>query len=72
MQQPQRRLEHCKKIAPYRHGYFAVRVGHRRLHPLDIPIAEIAPEEVINNVRGIMKTKILQCIVDRGDGLRQP
>ena len=72
MQQPQRRLEHCKKIAPRRYGYFSVRVGHRRLHPLDIPIAEIAPEEVIDDVRGVMKTKILQRIIDPGDGFSQP
>ena len=50
----------------------SIRVRHRRFDPLDIPIAKIAPEEVIDDVRGLVKAEILERVVDRGDGLGQP
>src|ERR1700680_4428230 len=72
MQQQQRRFEYGEKIAPCRHRDSAIRIRHSRLHPLDIPIAEIAPEEVIDDMRGFVKTEILQRVIDRGYGLGKP
>src|SRR5580704_17147229 len=72
MQQAQGCLEYGEEVAPCRDGDSAIRIGHGRLHPLDIPIAEIVPEEVINDVRGFVKTEILQRVINRGNDLSKP
>ena len=72
MQQPQRRLEHRKNIAPRRQRNFAIRVSELRLHPLDVPIAEIAPEKLIDRLASLVKTEILERIVHFACHRRKP
>ena len=70
MEQPQRALESREKIFPCGGGLCTVRGNEFRLHPLDVPVAEVAPEEVIDDVRGFVKTKMLERVVHlrRGAG----
>ena len=63
MQQTQRRIERGENIAPRRERDLAIGCGELRLHPLDIPVAEIAPEEVVNRLAGFVEAEILERLV---------
>src|SRR5437879_9443407 len=72
MEEPQRRLEDGKQVAPRRDSHLAVGRAELRLHPLDIPVAEVAPEKVIDDVGGLMEAEIPQGLVDLFSDARRP
>ena len=72
MQQAQRRFHRGENIAPRGYRGVLVRAGQLRLDPLDIPIAEIAPEEVINDVRRFVEAKFFERFVNFGRDVREP
>ncbi len=48
---------------------FAVRVGELRLDPLDVPVAEISPEKLVDGLAGLVEAEIFEGFVClRGDG----
>ena len=72
MQQAQRGIEGRENIAPRRQRDFAVGVGELRLDPLDVPVAEIAPEKVVDVWQASWKRKCLERVVDLcGNGDRR-
>src|SRR5437899_12851709 len=72
MEEPQRRLEDGKQVAPRRDSHLAVGRAELRLHPLDIPVAEVAPEKVIDDMGGLMEAGIPQGLVDLFSDARGP
>src|SRR5271170_3974243 len=72
MEQAQGCVECGENISPRGERDFAIGRGQLRLDPLDVPIAEIAPEKLVGCLAGFVKTEMLESILNlRGDG-RQP
>jgi hypothetical protein len=62
MQQMQRRFEHPREVDPSGRGLIAGGFTRNlRLDPLDVPIAELVPEEVIDLERGLVKAEFGEC-----------
>src|ERR1700722_19367537 len=72
MEQPQRSLESGEQILPRGCRFRAVCRRQLRLHPFDVPVAEVAPEEVVHDIRRFMKSEMLQCVVYLQRGTGQP
>ena len=60
MQQPQRRIERRKQILPCDDRTLAVRILQFRLHPLDVPVAEVAPKELVHTLGRFMEPVVAQ------------
>ncbi len=60
MEQAQRVIQRRENIAPCGDCDFAVRVGQLRLHPLDVPVAEIAPEKLVDRLAGFVKAEVFE------------
>src|SRR5450432_787406 len=71
MQQPQRRLKSREKVLPGHLRFVAVGIEEVRLYPLDVPIAKIAPEELIDRLGRFVKAVVGQRIVDYLNGFRK-
>ena len=69
MQQPQARLEREQNGLGGPRPRRLSRQG--RLRELDVPVAELVPEEVVERVAGPVEAKLLEGLVDRGRGVRQ-
>src|SRR5215469_2017917 len=72
MQEAQSRVEGCEDIAPSGNGNFAIGVAELQFHPLDVPIAKIAPEKLVDEVAGFMKAKFVESLADFGADGREP
>ena len=70
MQQPQRRVEQIDEIRAGDTGRILVAAFFEiqpRLDQLQIPVAELAPEEVVDAVGGFVKAVGLQRFIDIGN-----
>ena len=64
VEQPQAAIEHCQQHLP-RHRPRCC--SHQRgLGQLDIPVAKLTPEEVIEPLAGLVEAKVLELLVDLG------
>ena len=55
MKKPQRAIERGKQVLPCHPRPLAVGVLQFRFYPLDVPVAKIAPEELVNDLCGLVK-----------------
>ncbi len=72
--QAQGSLEYGEEISPCRYTICTLRnsrrcagdggIGNRRLHPFDVPVAEVTPEEVIDDVCSFVEAKICERIIN--------
>ena len=77
MEQAKRRIKNGEKISPRGDGHFAMRrvcrsVRNGRLDPFHVPVAEVAPEEVIDGMRRFVETVMRERIINDLDVMRQP
>jgi len=65
MKQPQRRFECGKKILPGNRGPLAIRARQFRFDPLDIPVAKIIPEKLVDTLHRFVKALRFERILHR-------
>src|SRR5690348_8174882 len=68
MEQPQCRFEACEEVFPCNAGSPGVRTLQVGLDPLDVPVAEVAPEKLIDFLRCFVESVVFQRLIDRFDG----
>src|SRR5260370_8706967 len=72
MKQSQGPIERGKQIVPSHYSLFLVLTLQFRLKRLDVPIAKISPEELIDMLSGLVESVVRQCRVDGARERRQP
>src|SRR6185437_7740939 len=60
MQKPQRIFKNGEQVAPRSARFVEIFGSDVRFQPFDIPVAEIAPEKVINHVRSFVEAEFLE------------
>src|SRR5579884_2263567 len=71
MEQAQGEVENGEEIAPGGDGLLAILAGEQGLDPLDVPVAELVPEEVVDEVGRLVEAEIGQGLVDLAGDARE-